>query len=117
MRDQFAGLYAALAPNYPPAPDAVSVMNGSHEGIKYRVYFPKNASKLLPVGVYAHGGGLVLGDLDTEDMLCQAFVEQAETILVSVDYRLAPEHPHPAQLDDTIKILEWVMRLPIYFIL
>ncbi|KAF7121638.1 hypothetical protein CNMCM5793_009109 [Aspergillus hiratsukae] len=107
MRNQFAGLYAALAPNYPPAPDAVSVMNGSHEGIKYRVYFPKNAGKLLPVGVYTHGGGFVLGDLDTEDMLCQAFVEQAETILVSVDYRLAPEHPHPAQLNDTIKILEW----------
>lgn len=55
-----------------------------------------------------HGGGFILGGLDSEDMLCRAFSEQSMTILVSLDYRLAPEHKHPAQLKDSKTVFEWV---------
>jgi acetyl esterase/lipase len=50
--------------------------------------------------------------MDTDDVLCRTVVQQAETILVSVDYRLAPEHSYPAQLKDTTKVLEWVSFSP-----
>lgn len=110
MRNQFAGLLAAVAPGYPPASDKVAVSNGTVQGIGYRIYTPKTAQATnpLPLGVFMHGGGFILGDLDAEDVLCRAFSEQAGTILVSVDYHLAPEHKHPAQLKDTLTVVEWV---------
>lgn len=113
MRQQFAGLFADLSPNYPPATDVLSIIEGAHESIKYRVYIPKNTTpdKLLPIGIYTHGGGFLLGDLETEDFICRELVEQTNTIIVSVDYRLSPNHHYPAQLSDTIKILEWVRAI------
>lgn len=67
-----------------------------------------------------HGGGFILGDLDAEDFLCRKLVEQTKTILLSVDYHLAPEHKHPAQLKDTLTMVQWVgatSTLPRDFIL
>jgi hypothetical protein len=55
-----------------------------------------------------HGGGYILGDLESEDILCRAFSEQTNSIPVSVDYRLAPEHKHPTQLQDSLAVFEWV---------
>lgn len=94
----------------PPASDAISTSDGVFKGTRYRLYVPKagNATNALPLGVYTHGGGFVLEDLEAEDVLCRAFAEQANTILLSVDYRLAPEHKHPVQLQDTMTLLEWV---------
>jgi versiconal hemiacetal acetate esterase len=64
------------------------------------------------VGVYAHGGGFVLGNLDGEDPFCRAVVENVNTILVSIDYRLAPENKAPAQLDDFLNGFQWVSNCP-----
>lgn len=110
MRNQFAGLLAAVAPGYPSASDEVGVSNGAVQGVRYRIYTPKTAKATnpLPLGVFMHGGGFILGDLDTEDVLCRAFSEQADTILINIDYHLAPEHKHPAQLKDTLTVVEWV---------
>jgi len=110
IRAQFAGLFAALSPGYPPPSDAVEVANGNAQGLGYRIYTPQSgkAAGRLPLGVFMHGGGFILGDLDGEDFLCREFAEKAGTILISVDYRLAPEHEHPAQLKDTMTIIEWV---------
>ncbi|MDP2312397.1 MAG: alpha/beta hydrolase [Pseudomonadota bacterium] len=75
-------------------------------GPAVRVYRPLGAPR--PVLVYLHGGGWVQGDLDTHDGLCRRLATEADRVVVSVDYRLAPEHPFPAGLDDTLHALRWV---------
>lgn len=110
LREQYAGLLGMLAPLYPPPTDAVSTKDGDVDGIGYRIYTPVEAAKggALPVGLYTHGGGFVLGDLNGEDVLCRAIAEHCACILVSVDYRLAPDHKAPAQLQDSLNVLKWV---------
>jgi acetyl esterase len=65
-------------------------------------------SELMPILIYLHGGGWTLGDLDSHDELCRRLAYAADCIVVSVDYRLAPENPHPAALDDSIAAIQWV---------
>ncbi|MGA7051395.1 MAG: alpha/beta hydrolase [Mycobacterium sp.] len=61
-----------------------------------------------PVVVYCHAGGFALGNLDTDHRQCVELARRAGCTVVSVDYRLAPEHPYPAALDDAIAVLKWV---------
>ena len=75
--------------------------------IPVRIYRPRSDIK-LPVLVYYHGGGWVLCDLDTHDESCRKLASAGQCVLVSVDYRLAPEHPFPAGLDDAYAALNWV---------
>ena len=72
------------------------------------VYEPKEKSGLLPALLWIHGGGYVLGSVDENKDLCQQFVKEANCIVVSVDYRLAPEHRYPAALEDCYAALEWI---------
>ncbi len=74
--------------------------------LKLRIYRPVKG-ELLPVVVYYHGGGWTLGGLDSHDNLCRAISNAAHAALVSVDYRLAPEHPFPAAVDDAYAGLVW----------
>jgi acetyl esterase len=62
----------------------------------------------LPVVLYAHGGGWVMGDLDTHDGLCRELATRSGWAVLAVDYRLAPEHPYPAPLDDLRRALAWL---------
>jgi acetyl esterase len=80
---------------------------GSHGQIAIRIYTPEAR---LPVGVlvFFHGGGWVLGGLDSHDNLCRALANGAGCLVVSVDYRLAPEHPFPAAPDDCYAATRWV---------
>ena len=80
------------------------------QDIPVRVYCPRIGGERLPVLVYYHGGGWVLGSLDTHDVLCREIALQADCIVVSVDYRLAPEHPFPAAVDDAIAAYRWVVE-------
>jgi acetyl esterase len=75
--------------------------------LRLRVYRP-NALHDLPAVVYYHGGGFSLGDLDTHDRICRLLASRAQALVVSVDYRLAPEHPFPAAVDDAYAALRWV---------
>lgn len=75
--------------------------------VPVRVYVPKGTEP-LPVFVYYHGGGWVLGDVDTHEALCTAIANAAGCIVVSVDYRLAPEHKFPAAVDDAYAAARWV---------
>jgi len=82
---------------------------GDITGIPVRTYWPPIAQHdNLPVVVFYHGGGWALGDLDTHDPVARAHAVGAEAIVVSVDYRLAPEHPYPQGIDDSWAALQWV---------
>jgi len=82
-----------------------------HGTIAARIYTPKKLRQtngLAPCLVFFHGGGWVIGDLDTHEVVCQKLAHEGELIVVSVDYRLAPEHKFPAAVDDSITATKWI---------
>ncbi|HEX7321336.1 MAG TPA: alpha/beta hydrolase [Mycobacterium sp.] len=86
-----------------------AVGHGDLTGIPVRIYWPPVARHTdLPIVVFFHGGGWCIGDLDTHEPVARAHAVAAEAIVVSVDYRLAPEHPFPAGIDDCWAALRWV---------
>ncbi|EJL78832.1 esterase/lipase [Polaromonas sp. CF318] len=95
-----------------PAPAIGKVNDSSIPGpggpLGLRVYSPDTAGP-WPVLLYAHGGGFVIGDLETHDKVCRTLCYHAGMLVVAVDYRLAPEHPFPAAPDDTEAALRWVL--------
>ncbi len=76
--------------------------------VRVRHYRPAEADADAPALVYFHGGGYVLGDLDGYDSLCRLLCRDAGVHVFSVDYRLAPEHPAPAAVDDCLTAFRWV---------
>jgi acetyl esterase len=87
------------------------ISHGDLTDIPVRIYWPPDAQDSdVPVVVFYHGGGFALGDLETHDPVARAHAVGAEAIVVSVDYRLAPEHPFPAGLDDCWAALQWAVE-------
>jgi acetyl esterase len=76
--------------------------------IPIRVYTPSDGSPPRPIVVYFHGGGFVIGNIATHDAVCRDLAADSGAVLVSVDYRLAPEHPFPAAVEDCWAALGWV---------
>jgi acetyl esterase len=79
--------------------------------IPARIYTPnvlRQANGLAPCLVFFHGGGWVIGDLDTHDVACRKLAEEGQLIVISVDYRRAPEHKFPAAVDDAIAATAWI---------
>ena len=68
-----------------------------------------SAKQVLPALVYYHGGGWVIGNIDTHDVLCRQLCDASGCAVFSVDYRLAPEHPFPAAYDDALHAFHWVV--------
>jgi acetyl esterase len=81
-------------------------VNGPGGGIPVRIYRPR-ALATAPLLVWFHGGGFVVGDLDTFDAPLRALANRCACTVLSVEYRLAPEHPHPAALEDAYATLRW----------
>lgn len=79
--------------------------------VTVRVYRP-SAAVDLPVLMYLHGGGFALGDLDMHDEYLRNLANAAGVVIASVDYRLAPEHPYPAGLDDCVDVWSWLRSGP-----
>jgi acetyl esterase len=106
-RRQYRDVRAALRP---PAPDLNEVRGFAAEGptgaIPLRLYRP--AEGALPVLVYFHGGGWVVGDLDTHDVVCRQIAKEAHAVVIAIDYRLAPEHPFPAAVEDAWNATTWI---------
>ena len=102
--------YRALAESMGPGPDVKTndiTISGSSSSIPIRVYSPESTAP-LPVMVFFHGGGWVIGDLETHDRECRILSTGTPCIVVSVDYRLAPEHPFPAGHVDCWDAVRWV---------
>jgi acetyl esterase len=82
---------------------------GPKGDVGFRLYTPVAASApLLPGLVFFHGGGFVLGDLETHDGLCRILANESGCRVASIDYRLAPEHPFPAAVEDCTAAVDWV---------
>ncbi|KAK9917447.1 hypothetical protein WJX75_004465 [Coccomyxa subellipsoidea] len=82
---------------------------GEDGAIPVRVYRPESED-LLPIMVYIHGGGWCFGSVTSYDPLCRAIAKACDAVVVSVEYRLAPENPHPAGLNDCYTVTSWVSR-------
>ena len=82
-----------------------------HGSIPARIYSPMRLRKtngLAPCLVFFHGGGWVIGDLDSHDVVCRKLADEGQLVVVSVDYRLAPEHKFPAAVEDAIIATKWI---------
>jgi acetyl esterase len=102
---------AFTQPDPPPVAEMRELSaDGPHGPIPLRLYRPmgSKAEALLPVLVYYHGGGWVIGDLETHDTLCRQLANQAECAVLAVDYRMGPEHRFPAAVDDVLAATRWV---------
>src|SRR5881296_3137517 len=99
----------------PPAPQIGAVReleaDGPHGAIPLRLYRPAGVadSRRLAVLVFFHGGGWVIGDLETHDVLCRQLTAASGASVISVDYRLAPEHKFPAAADDAWAATRWIV--------
>ena len=101
---------APLTPD-PPAVESVQLRLAPGPGgpVPLRHYRPKGAARdqALPALVYIHGGGFVIGDLDTHDVVCRTLANGATCNVLSVEYRKAPEAPFPAAVDDCFSAVRW----------
>jgi acetyl esterase len=106
---------ASRGPLQPELPDMAELRNLSAPGpagdIPLRLYRGMGTKPgPLPVLVFYHGGGYVIGDLDTHDYVCRKIANVAQCCVVAVDYRLAPEHKFPAAVEDSVAALRWIVK-------
>ena len=92
-----------------PPPPLHRVQNRVIAGVPCRVYSPE-AATALPAVAYFHGGGWVYGSLDTHEALCRRLAAAANCLVLSVDYRMAPEHRFPAAVEDAWAVTGWLAR-------
>ena len=85
-------------------------MSCSADGVPVRIYRPVETSEPSRALVYFHGGGFVVGSIETHDGVARALARRTPCVVVSVDYRLAPEHKYPAALDDCWRAASWVLK-------
>jgi acetyl esterase len=97
-----------------PHPDDMQVHDQSipteQRDVPVRVYRPGGSDGARPGIIYLHGGGFMLGDLDSSDSNAWGFAQETGAVVVSVDYRLTPEHPYPAAFDDCYGVLTWLAQ-------
>lgn len=113
IREQLNGFFAtakSLAP--PPSDDVSTSSDKTPEGVEVRVYTPANLPADAPTGVFFHSGGWSGGSIDHEDHITRRLALDVPCRLVSVEYRLAPEHPFPAGLDDCVSAYKWTVNNP-----
>lgn len=105
-----ASIRSRFVPNPDPEPVAAvtdTSIPGPGGDVAVRIYRPVTDAAALPAVVYAHGGGFVFCDLDSHDGLCRDLTNRIGAVMVSVDYRLAPENPWPAAAEDLYAALRW----------
>jgi acetyl esterase len=107
-RRLYADRCKVVAPKNPPQTQTRLLLTPG--GVVLRSYRPAAVAKTeaLPALVFFHGGGWTIGDLDTHDVLCRELAQGSRCVVIAVEYRLAPESPYPAALDDCIAATEFV---------
>lgn len=112
LQANLAGARALPIPNLPRCEDvaiATRTIRGPESDLLVNMYIPlAETERPRPGLLYIHGGGLVLGSPDGDGGLCQRFAAEVGCVVVSVDYRLAPEHPFPAAIEDCYAGLRWM---------
>lgn len=99
-------------PRSPILPEVTTedrVIEGPGGPLPLRIYRPPSEAPVLPAVVFIHGGGWTVGDLDTYDGQARIHAAGAQAVVVAIDYRLAPEHPFPAAVDDAWAATRWVV--------
>jgi acetyl esterase len=86
------------------------VIPGPGGDLPVRIYTPERRAASWPLIVFFHGGGWILGDLDSQDMIARGLAVSAKAMVMSVDYRLAPEHRFPAAAEDSLAAVRWAAR-------
>ncbi|MCB1888651.1 MAG: alpha/beta hydrolase [Rhodocyclaceae bacterium] len=112
-RRSMVKLQEAFQPDAPAVASVTEVPIGSSGGVVLaRAYRPIGAAPdaVLPVLVFLHGGGWCIGSVETHDVLCRELCNASGMNVLSVDYRLAPEHPFPAAFDDVLATVRWLKR-------
>jgi acetyl esterase/lipase len=103
--------YLQMSAALPPGPDVGEIVDGVLPGatgdLAYRLYRPPTPGP-HPIVVYFHGGGCVLGDAISDDPLCRDLCARSDAVVISADYRHAPEHRFPAAVDDAMAAVQWV---------
>ncbi|MGO9354936.1 MAG: alpha/beta hydrolase fold domain-containing protein, partial [Mycobacterium sp.] len=103
--------YTQMSMARPPGPEVGEIVDGVLPGapgdLAYRLYRPSTPGP-HPVVVYFHGGGDVLGDAISDDPLCRDLCARTDAVVISADYRHAPEHPFPGAVDDAAAAVQWV---------
>ncbi|WP_040406220.1 alpha/beta hydrolase [Amycolatopsis nigrescens] len=107
MRARFAAAWQPGERGDPVGARFERGISGPGGDLRLRVYQPEGTGP-FPALVWFHGGGWVIGSLDENEVTCRAICHQAGAVVVSVDYRLAPEHPFPAAIEDAYAALCWV---------
>jgi acetyl esterase len=116
--EQAREMYLAARPVSQPEPPPIASAGalsipGPAGDIPARVYKPltlRQSGGLSPCLVFFHGGGWVIGNLDSHDVVCRTLADEGQLIVISVDYRLAPEHKFPAAVDDAVGATEWISK-------
>jgi len=103
-----ANMAAAFATTFGPVDEVHSVEDADADGVPVRIYRPVETEEKSTALVYLHGGGFVAGSVEVYDPLTRALAKRAGCVVISVDYRLAPEHMYPAALDDCWAATRWV---------
>ncbi len=112
-RKSYLAMRSALSP---PTPKVGIIKNFNIPAKKHHIpcrYYRglKNLNSMhLPVMIFFHGGGWVIGDLDTHDTICRQLSNQGNFDVISIDYRLSPEHPFPAAIDDAFTAVNWIAK-------
>ena len=107
-REAAAGLAELSGPGEEVASVEDRTVPGPAGPIPIRIYTPAAGHAPRPALVYIHGGGWVIGDPDMTDSICRVVANRAECVVVSVDYRLSPEHKFPVPFDDCYAAFTWV---------
>ncbi len=109
---ELKGHLANLDPYDVHAKHDIEAERDDADPIRLRIYVPDAVRDKdgLPVILYFHGGGFVMGSIEDHDPLCGKIADECEAVVIAADYRLAPEHPFPACIEDAVFTAEWAVR-------
>ena len=108
-RARFRQSATFLDPRVSGCQSAERTLPGPAGELRARLYSPRGASQRAPGLLFLHGGGWTIGDLDTHDNVCRYLAVEAGCRVLALDYRLAPEHPYPAAVEDAEAALAWLL--------